>query len=95
MFDTLDAIDKMSDDSQNLCRNMDHLDALSSDLTLLRPMIATMRRMKTTMFDMAQHHGRPSDANGLHPEERDRDGSGLRLVQEDDRSTAARGLRQP
>jgi putative drug exporter of the RND superfamily len=53
MFDTLDGIDKMSDDIQNLMPDMDHLDALIPQmLTLLRPMIATMKTMKTTMLTM-------------------------------------------
>jgi RND superfamily putative drug exporter len=53
VFDTLDGIDKMSDDIQNLMPDMDHLDALIPQmLTLLRPMIATMNSMKTTMLTM-------------------------------------------
>lgn len=53
VFDTLDGIDTMSDDIQNLMPDMDHLDALIPQmLTLLRPMIATMKSMKTTMLTM-------------------------------------------
>ncbi|MDT5029648.1 MAG: putative drug exporter of the superfamily, partial [Micromonosporaceae bacterium] len=53
IFDTLDGIDTMSDDIQNLMPDMDHLGALIPQmLTLLRPMVATMKSMKTTMLTM-------------------------------------------
>jgi putative drug exporter of the RND superfamily len=53
VFDTLDGIDTMSDDIQNLMPNMDHMDALMPQmLTLLPPMLATMKSMKTTMLTM-------------------------------------------
>jgi RND superfamily putative drug exporter len=53
VFDTLDGIDTMSDDIQNLMPNLDHMDALMPQmLTLLPPMLATMKSMKTTMLTM-------------------------------------------
>jgi RND superfamily putative drug exporter len=53
VFDTLDGIDTMSDDIQNLMPSLDHMDALMPQmLTLLPPMIATMKSMKTTMLTM-------------------------------------------
>jgi RND superfamily putative drug exporter len=53
VFDTLDGIDTMSDDIQNLMPDMDHLGALIPQmLTLLKPMVATMKSMKTTMLTM-------------------------------------------
>jgi RND superfamily putative drug exporter len=53
VFDTLDGIDTMSDDIQNLMPDLDHMDALMPQLlTLLPPMIATMKSMKTTMLTM-------------------------------------------
>jgi RND superfamily putative drug exporter len=53
VFDTLDGIDTMSDDIQNLMPSLDHMDALMPQmLTLLPPMIATMKSMKTTMMTM-------------------------------------------
>jgi putative drug exporter of the RND superfamily len=53
VFDTLDGIDTMSDDIQNLMPDMDHMDALIPQmLTLLPPMVATMKTMKTTMLTM-------------------------------------------
>jgi RND superfamily putative drug exporter len=53
VFDTLDGIDTMSDDIQNLMPTMDHMDALIPQmLTLLPPMVATMKTMKTTMLTM-------------------------------------------
>jgi RND superfamily putative drug exporter len=53
VFDTLDGIDTMSDDIQNLMPDLDHMDALMPQLlTLLPPMLATMKSMKTTMLTM-------------------------------------------
>jgi putative drug exporter of the RND superfamily len=53
VFDTLDGIDTMSDDIQNLMPDLDHMDALMPQmLALLRPMIATMKSMKTTILTM-------------------------------------------
>ena len=53
VFDTLDGIDTMSDDIQNLMPDLDHMDALMPQmLALLPPMIATMKSMKTTMLTM-------------------------------------------
>src|SRR3954451_12548627 len=53
VFDTLDGIDTMSDDIQNLMPSLDHMDALMPQmLTLLPPIIATMKSMKTTMLTM-------------------------------------------
>jgi RND superfamily putative drug exporter len=53
VFDTLDGIDTMSDDIQNLMPSLDHMDALMPQLlTLLPPMLATMKSMKTTMLTM-------------------------------------------
>jgi RND superfamily putative drug exporter len=53
VFDTLDGIDTMSDDIQNLMPALDHMDALMPQmLTLLPPMVATMKSMKTTMLTM-------------------------------------------
>jgi putative drug exporter of the RND superfamily len=53
VFDTLDGIDTMSDDIQNLMPDLDHMDALIPQmLTLLPPMVATMKTMKTTMLTM-------------------------------------------
>jgi putative drug exporter of the RND superfamily len=53
VFDTLDGIDTMSDDIQNLMPDLDHMDALMPQLlTLLPPMLATMTSMKTTMLTM-------------------------------------------
>jgi putative drug exporter of the RND superfamily len=53
VFDTLDGIDTMSDDIQNLMPDMDKLDSLMPQmLTLLPPMIATMQKMKTMMLTM-------------------------------------------
>jgi putative drug exporter of the RND superfamily len=53
VFDTLDGIDTMSDDIQNLMPDMDHMGALIPQmLTLLPPMVATMKSMKTTMLTM-------------------------------------------
>jgi RND superfamily putative drug exporter len=53
VFDTLDGIDTMSDDIQNLMPDLDHMDALMPQLLrLLPPMLATMKSMKTTMLTM-------------------------------------------
>jgi len=53
VFDTLDGIDTMSDDIQNLMPDLDHMDALMPQmLALLPPMITTMKSMKTTMLTM-------------------------------------------
>jgi putative drug exporter of the RND superfamily len=58
VFDTLDGIDTMSDDIQNLMPDMDHLDSLMPQmLTLLPPMIATMKSMKTMMLTMHSTFG--------------------------------------
>jgi RND superfamily putative drug exporter len=58
VFDTLDGIDKLSDDIQNLMPDLEKLDALLPQmLTLLPPMIATMKYMKTNMETMRSTFG--------------------------------------
>ena len=53
VFDTLDGIDKLSDDLGGLTKDLDKLDSLMPQmLTLLPPMIATMKYMKTNMLTM-------------------------------------------
>jgi putative drug exporter of the RND superfamily len=53
IFDTLDGVDTLSDDVQNLLPDLDHLDILIPKmLTLLPPMIATMQTMKNMMLTM-------------------------------------------
>ena len=53
VFDTIDGIDTMTDDVQNLMPDLLQLDALTSQLrTLMPPMIATMESMKTMQLTM-------------------------------------------
>lgn len=53
VFDTLDGIDTMSDDIQNLMPELDKLDALTTQLrTLIPPMISTMQSMRTTQLTL-------------------------------------------
>ena len=53
IFDTLDGIDTMTDDIQDLMPDMDRLDELMPQmLTIMPPMIDTMKRMKTMMLTM-------------------------------------------
>jgi putative drug exporter of the RND superfamily len=58
VFDTLDGIDKLSDDLGALTKDMDQLDALMPQmLTLLPPMISTMQTMRTMMLTMHSTFG--------------------------------------
>jgi RND superfamily putative drug exporter len=53
VFDTLDGIDTMSDDIQNLMPELDKLDALTTQLrTLMPPMISTMKSMQTIQLTL-------------------------------------------
>ncbi len=53
VFDTLDGIDTMTDDIQNLMPELDRLDTLTAQLrTLMPPMIATMQDMRTLQLTM-------------------------------------------
>jgi RND superfamily putative drug exporter len=53
VFDTLDGVDTMTDDIQNLMPLMERLDALMPELTAMMPaMIQTMKNMKTMMLGM-------------------------------------------
>jgi putative drug exporter of the RND superfamily len=55
IFDTLDGIDVLTDDVQQLVPELEHLDLLLPQLTALMPdMISTMRTMKTMMLTMYQ-----------------------------------------
>ena len=55
IFDTLDGIDVLTDDVQQLVPELEHLDSLLPQLTALMPeMISTMRTMKTMMLTMYQ-----------------------------------------
>ena len=55
VFDTLDGIDAMSDDIQNLMPDMERLDALMPQLVALMPsMITTMRSMQNITLTMYQ-----------------------------------------
>ena len=55
IFDTLDGIDVLTDDVQQLVPELEHLDLLMPQLTALMPeMISTMRTMKTMMLTMYQ-----------------------------------------
>jgi putative drug exporter of the RND superfamily len=55
IFDTLDGIDVLTDDVQQLVPELEHLDTLLPQLTALMPeMISTMRTMKTMMLTMYQ-----------------------------------------
>ncbi len=55
IFDTLDGIDVLTDDVQQLVPELEHLDQLMPQLTALMPeMISTMRTMKTMMLTMYQ-----------------------------------------
>ncbi|MDX1883590.1 MMPL family transporter [Mycolicibacterium sp. 120270] len=55
IFDTLDGIDVLTDDVQQLVPELEHLDTLMPQLTALMPeMISTMRTMKTMMLTMYQ-----------------------------------------
>ena len=53
VFDTLDGVDTMTDDIQNLLPLMERLDALMPELTAMMPeMIQTMKNMKAMMLGM-------------------------------------------
>ena len=53
VFDTLDGVDTMTDDIQNLMPLMERLDALMPELTAMMPeMIQTMKNMKAMMLGM-------------------------------------------
>src|ERR1700736_4587511 len=65
VFDTLDGIDTMSDDIQNLMPDMDKIDAIMPQmLTLLPPMITTMQSMRTMMLTMQSTFGGLQDQMG-------------------------------
>ena len=58
VFDSLDGIDKLSDDLGSLVVNMDQLDQLMPQmLTVMPPMIENMKNMKTTMLTMQSTMG--------------------------------------
>ncbi|WP_059020033.1 MMPL family transporter [Mycobacterium sp. M26] len=53
VFDTLDGIDTMTDDFQNLVPNLHQLDLLTAQMrTLMPPMIETMKSMRTMQLTM-------------------------------------------
>ncbi len=55
IFDTIDGIDVLTDDVQQLVPELEHLDSLMPQLTALMPeMISTMQTMKTMMLTMYQ-----------------------------------------
>ena len=55
IFDTLDGIDTMTDDIQQLVPELEHLDTLMPQMVALMPsMIETMKTMKTYMLTMYQ-----------------------------------------
>ena len=61
VFDTLDGMDAVSDDVQQLLPSLDQLDALTTQLrTLMPPMIAIMQSMKTMQLTMQ------STQNGMY-----------------------------
>jgi putative drug exporter of the RND superfamily len=65
VFDTLDGVDTMSDDIQNLMPDMDKIDAIMPQmLTLLPPMITTMQSMRTMMLTMQSTFGGLQDQMG-------------------------------
>jgi len=62
IFDTLDGIDTLSDDLQQMVVDMDKLDVLMPKmLTLMPPMIATMKTMRTMMLTMQSSMGGMQD----------------------------------
>ena len=82
VFDTLDGIDTMTADIQNLLPDMEHLDTLMPQMvTLMPPMIESMRVMRTMMLTMYQPEGYAA-SDGGDAGELDRDGRGVRRVEE-------------
>ena len=74
VFESLDGIDKLSDDLGSLVVNMDQLDHLMPQmLTIMPPMIENMKKMKTTMLTMQstmgglqdQMHAMQDNANAM------------------------------
>jgi putative drug exporter of the RND superfamily len=58
IFDALDGVDTMTDDFQNLMPDMDRLDSLIPQmLTIMPPMIATMKSMRIMQLTMQQTMG--------------------------------------
>ena len=58
IFDTLDGVDIMTDDLENLMPDMDHLDMLIPQmLAIMPPMIATMKSMRIMQLTMQQTMG--------------------------------------
>ena len=83
VFDTLDGIDTMTDDIQELMPEMERLDTLMPQLIALMPaMIATMKTMKTMMLTMYATQKGMQDQQAAMQGELDGHGRGVRRVEE-------------
>ena len=83
VFDSLDGIDALSDDLAKMVVDMDSSTRLMPKLAqVMPPMIATMKTMKTAMMTMTVHDEWIPESDAGHAGQRDRDGPGLRRVEE-------------
>ena len=96
IFDTLDGIDTMTDDIKNLMPDMERLDTLMPQMVAIMPsMIETMKSMQNITLTMYQSQKGQQDQMKAMQENSDRDGPGLRCVQERRLVlSATRGVRQ-
>ena len=96
VFDTLDGIDILTDDIQQLVPELERLDTLMPQLVALLPsQIETMRSMQTMMLTQYQTQKGQQDQMAAQSEDCDSDGGGVRrLAQRRLVLSAAGGVQQ-